>query len=90
MFDAGANTKKNKKKIRNLHYHYLTLKPKKAYEKDIDFFNEQLKEGNAEHIEINGRHYSCVKKIENESTSYIFFSPELYATQTDRDQGEKI
>ena len=24
IFDAGANTKKNKTKIRKLHYHYLT------------------------------------------------------------------
>jgi len=31
IFDTGANTKKNKKKVRRLKYHYLTLRPKKPF-----------------------------------------------------------
>jgi transposase len=84
IFDAGANSGGNKKRIRGLRYHYLTLKPKKVgtYKKYLNFFNEQLKKGNAEYIELNHRHYSCVKKLEkDESTAYIFFSPDLYLTQ---------
>jgi hypothetical protein len=35
IFDTGANTKKNKSKIKGLGYHYLTLKAKRvsAYKK---------------------------------------------------------
>ena len=81
IFDAGANTRKNKNKIRDLGYNYLTLKPKKVsiYRKFIQYFDENL--GNVEHLEINNKHYYCVKKIDDENVFYIFFSPELYETQ---------
>ena len=83
IFDAGANTKANKERIRKLHYHYLTLKPKKVktYKKYIREFMRNLKEGNVEYFEINRRHYSCVKRKNGEETLYIFFSPELYEDQ---------
>ena len=82
IFDAGANTKGNRKKIRDLHYHYLTLKPKKVgpFKRYTAHFRKELEKGNAEHIEINN-HYSCVKVVGESSYSYIFFSLELYKTQ---------
>ena len=83
IFDAGANSKENKTKIRELGFNYLTLKPKKVgtYRKHIQFFMENLEKGIAEHFEMNSRHYSCVKRIHKDETLYIFFSPELYETQ---------
>lgn len=83
IFDAGANTLKNKKKIRKKHFHYLTLRPKKVgpYKKYIDFFNLKLKEGDVTSKVVNGRHYTCVKKKEKNWVSYIYFSPELYQDQ---------
>lgn len=84
IFDAGANTKKNKKKIRGLGYHYLTLKAKqvRAYKKHVQYFMENLKEGNVIHFKINERQYSCVKRDNDGEMLYIFFSPKLYETQT--------
>ena len=32
-------------------------------------------------LEINERHYYCVKKMEKGEVFYIFFSPELYMDQ---------
>jgi len=84
IFDTGANTKKNRQKIRGLKYHYLTLRPKKVgiYKKYIKFFNKQLEKEMIKHMMVNKRHYSCVKKKEtNGAISYIFFSPELYSDQ---------
>ena len=101
IFDAGANTKKNKKKIRHKKYHYLTRKPKKVniYKKYITYFREKIKENQVEHFEINDRHYSCVKKTEGEEIVYILFCPELYETQIkakerkfekNKEKGDKI
>jgi transposase len=84
IFDAGANTKGNRRKIRDLSYNYLTLKPKKVgtYKRYLSFFEEEFKKGNAEHLELNQRHYLEVKKWEKDgSTAYICFSPELFLTQ---------
>jgi transposase len=82
IFDAGANSNENKNKIRELSYNYLTLKPKKVgtYRKHIRYFMENMEKGNAEHFEMNERHYSCVKRGNGDETLYIFFSPELYET----------
>ena len=82
IFDAGANSKENKNKIKTLGYNYLTLKPKKVgtYKKHIQYFMECLEKGDAEHFEMNRRHYSCVKGKHGDETLYIFFSPELYET----------
>ncbi len=83
IFDAGANTKKNKEKIRGLHYHYLTLKAKKVgtYKKYIQYFMRNIEEGNVIHFEMNREHYSCMKRKQGDEILYIFFSPELHETQ---------
>ena len=80
IFDAGANTLKNKKKIRKKKFHYLTLRPKKVgpYKKYIDFFNSKLNRGNVTSKVVNDRYYTCVKKQDKEYVSYIYFCPELY------------
>jgi transposase len=88
IFDTGGNSKPTKTKIRQMNYHYLTLKAKKVgtYKKHILFFRENLRSGNVEHFEINERHYSCVMRVENGETLYILFCPELYETQIDAKQ----
>jgi len=77
IFDAGANTKKNKQKIRGMGYHYLTLMPKKVkkYKEYVRFFNRNLKK--TEFFEVNGRHYYSLKEKKGEEILYIFFCPEL-------------
>jgi hypothetical protein len=76
IFDTGANSIDNKTRIKNLDYNYLTLKAKKVgtYKKYIQYFMENLKNGNTKHFEMNERHYSCVKKKQGDETLYIFFS----------------
>lgn len=87
IFDAGANSKVNKEKIRKMGYHYLTLKAKqvKTYKKHINYFRGKLNEGMVKHIfEMNNRHYYCCcvnKKEGGGEINYIFFCPELYSTQ---------
>jgi len=83
IFDTGANTKKNKQRIRGHKFHYLTLRAKKVgpYKKYITFFNSQLEKGNITHRVVNNRRYSCVKKKEGGKISYIYFCPELYLDQ---------
>lgn len=79
IFDCGGNTKKNKQKIIELDFNYLTLKAKQrtTYLKYISLFKQQTKKG----FIVNKRTYFCVKtKFENEY-QYIFFSPELYGDQ---------
>ena len=80
IFDAGANTKANRKKIREMKHHFLTLKAKKVktYKKYVKFFKKNFEHVN--HFKINGRHYYCIKKNEEE-LNYIFFCPELYEDQ---------
>jgi transposase len=41
---------------------------------------KSLDEGSVTHFEVNGRHYSYVKKMEGNETLYIFFCPKLYQT----------
>lgn len=83
IFDTGANTKKNRQNIRGLKYHYLTLRAKKVgpYKKYINFFNTHLEKDDITHMTVNNRHYSCVKRKEDEKISYIYFCPELYLDQ---------
>jgi len=82
IFDSGANTKKNKDKIRGLRYHYLTLKAKRVsvYKQHIQHFMRSIEEGNATRFEMNERHYTCMMRKHEGETLYIFFSPELYET----------
>lgn len=79
IFDAGANSKANKKRIRRLEFHYLTLKPKKlkSYRKHVRSFPWQ----GARRFTLNEREYLCVKKQEGEEHLYIFFSPQLFQDQ---------
>lgn len=78
IFDTGANTKQNKKQILSLKYNYLTLIAKRisAYKDQILFF--QQNHDKVAVVEINNRHYYCLKKEMGQQTIYIYFSPELY------------
>jgi len=75
IFDSGANTKTNKGRIRELGYHYLTLKAKKikTYKKYIGYFKKNFKVDSL--LEINGRHYYYVKEKEGDEFLYIFLLP---------------
>ena len=79
IHDCGANTKANKKKIRKLKFHYLTLKAKKrkAYAPYLKLFKEQQKE----EVTINDIIYKYVKVVEGDETKYIFFSQKLAKDQ---------
>lgn len=85
IFDCGGSTKKNKARILELGYNYLTFKPKHVgpYAKLIKYFGENIEL--ATNCEINGRHYSCVKKKPEEEGGrevlYICFCPELHEGQ---------
>jgi transposase len=80
IFDAGANTKANREKIREMNHHFLTLKAKKVkiYQKYVEFFKKNFEQ--VKYFETNRRHYYCIKKKEEE-LNYIFFCPELYEDQ---------
>jgi transposase len=56
IFDAGANTKGNKKRIRGVKHHYLTRKPKKVktYRKYVRLF-VMAGEEERQRFEINER-----------------------------------
>ncbi len=79
IFDCGANTKKNKEKIRSKEFHYLTLKQKKKtpYKKLIKIFHESKKEK----IVSNETEYECVKHEGEGEFKYIFFSEKLRREQ---------
>lgn len=82
VFDCGGNTKENKKKVRDLKFHYLTLKAKKknTYKKYIQLF----KKGTKEKICLNDNEYVCVKIKEEDEIKYIFFSKKLYKNQVSK------
>lgn len=79
IFDCGGNTKANKKKIRGLGFHYLTLKPKKrsVYKQYLLLFKQQAKQ----RLVLNGQDYSCAKINNGEETNYIYFSKKLERDQ---------
>src|SRR3989338_4711080 len=79
IFDCGGNTKKNKQKIIDMDFNYLTLKAKKKkiYLAYINLFNQSDKEI----LSINERIYSCVKVKEENEIKYIFFSDDLKKDQ---------
>ena len=83
IFDCGANTKTNKKMVRNGEYHYLTLKAKKkkSYRPIIQLFIQEKKKGKTERFEMNDSIYECVKLEKEDETNYIFFSEKLYQEQ---------
>lgn len=79
IFDCGANTKGNKKRVRKKKLHYLTLMPKKVgpYRRAISEFRA----GQKVTIEMNQRTYECVKIRREDEFGYIFFSEELKKEQ---------
>src|SRR3989338_9709780 len=79
IFDCGGNTKKNKEKIIELDFNYLTLKAKQrnTYRRYIKLFEEQRRFG----FILGGRAYFCIKTKSEDEYQYVFFSPELKADQ---------
>ena len=79
IFDCGGNTKKNKQKIIDRGFNYLTLKAKKkkTYLSYTNLFNQ----ANKEILSVNERIYSCVKVKEENEVKYIFFSDDLKKDQ---------
>src|SRR3989338_9144188 len=77
IFDCGGNTKKNKEKIIELDFNYLTLKAKQrnTYRRYIKLFEEQRRFG----FILGGRAYFCIKTKSEDEYQYVFFSPELKA-----------
>lgn len=79
IFDCGGNTRANKQKIRELGFHYLTLKPKKRsiYKQYLSLF----KKGEKQKIVAGGTEYDCFKTIDGEEINYIFYSEKLKKDQ---------
>ncbi|MEM3431531.1 MAG: hypothetical protein QW783_03235 [Candidatus Micrarchaeia archaeon] len=101
IFDSESNTKKNKKKIRSLGYHYITLKPKRyrSYKRAIFFFSDEYKRKSIRGVKIGENEYFCAKKPEDNEMYYIYFSKDLYDTRMrfksdrfnrEKEKGEKI
>lgn len=79
IFDCGANTKSNKKKIVECKFNYLTLLPKHKgiYQRYI----QQFKSENKQQLKINDVQYKCIKIKEDDNVKYIFFSEDLQKSQ---------
>ena len=79
IFDAGGNSGKIKKKIREMGFNFLTLKPKKVktYKKHVRNFKKE----ESTNISMNHREYYFIKKKEGDEFFYIFFSPQLFEDQ---------
>ena len=77
IFDAGANTKSNKREIRDIECHYLTLKSKKvgSYIPHIRYFAENW--DSRTEFRINERSYTCVKRRYDGEILYIYYCSEL-------------
>ena len=79
IFDCGGNTAKNKQKVIERGFNYLTLKAKQrsTYRAYIGLFEQQAKE----EFFIGERKYRCVKIKEENETKYILFSDDLKQDQ---------
>jgi len=79
IFDCGGNTRKNKRTILKMGFHYLTLKAKKKkpYKKLIGVFRKNQ----PQKIEFGDEEYLCVKAEEDGEFQYIFFSKKLQKDQ---------
>ena len=79
IFDCGGNTRANKQKVRELGFHYLTLKAKKRviYKQYLRLF----KKGEKQKVKMGETEYECVKAINGEETNYIFYSEKLKKDQ---------
>lgn len=80
VFDCGANTKENKRSIRALNFHYLTLKPKHRgpYKQSLQVFNTFLPK---QSIVFNDVEYQCVKHLNGSEWNYIYFSKKAFDEQ---------
>ena len=68
--------------MRELGFHYppsLKAKKVKTYMKYVEYFKNNFKD--VDILEINDRHYYCVKKMEKCEMLSHLFSPELYTNQ---------
>jgi transposase len=81
VFDCGGNTRDNKRRIRELEFHYLTLKAKKKgpYRKDIALYHARRDDRVS--FVSNDQAYSCVKYRDGDEIRYIYFSENLAHTQ---------
>ncbi len=86
IFDAGANSRANKLRVREAGLNYLTLKPKKV--KTYRKYVESFWRAEPERFELNGRSYYCVKLREGEEWLYVYFSPELCREQLRKKQAK--
>ena len=79
IFDCGGNTIKNKQKVIEKGFNYLTLKAKQKspYRRYIGLFEQQAKE----EFFVGERKYRCVKIKEESEMKYIFFSDDLRQDQ---------
>lgn len=86
IFDCGANTEENKRKIIELGFNYLTLKPRQKgiYRKYVEIYKKSSKEI----LYANSIKYKCVK-IKEKDNKYIFYSKELYK-RLKRDRNRKF
>jgi len=79
IFDCGANTAKNKERIRKKGFHYLTLKAKKkkTYKKYVKLFRKTEKQTTT----INGIRYEHIKIVEDGEVNYVYYSEKLAKEQ---------
>ena len=84
IFDAGANSRANKRRVLEAGFNYLTLKPKKV--KTYRRYVEKFWRSQPEKLELNGRTYYCLKLREGGEWLYIYFSPDLLRDQLRRKQ----
>ena len=81
IFDCGGNTKANKRRVREMGFHYLTFKAKRVstYLKHVAYSTRNTHEMKS--FTVNKRDYYCVKKQAGDETLYVFFCPQLLADQ---------
>ncbi len=82
IFDCGGNTQANKQKIKEMGFHYLTLKPKKRgiYKQYIALFKKNEKQK----IKANCNEYECIKVFDGDEVEYVFFSEKLRQEQLEK------
>ena len=79
IFDCGANTKANKKLVRDKGLHFITLRQKKVgpYRLAVAAYLGGTKKS----FEINGIRYDCVKILNGDEYQYIYYSEKLRTEQ---------
>jgi len=79
IFDCGANTRKNKRTIRKMGFHYLTLKQKKRgpYRAAISEFRNMERPS----FHLNDRTYQYAKFVRDDGIHYVYYSDELRRDQ---------